>query len=267
MKVVLGSGSFGTVVLAEYKEAESERYALKLLSKCDVMETGQLRHVLDERKLLSKMDSPFILKMSGTYQTPHRLVFVTEVLECGDLWSIIYEVPEHYDERGLSRDVASFYSASLILALAHVHENGIVFRDLKPENVMLDAKGYIRLIDFGFAKVVPFTKEDKEKNETVVHAKTYTLCGTPEYLAPEFIFNLGHDASSDLWALGVVIHEMTMACTPFTPKRQGDMTELFTNIATVKRNGLRLSPEIQNKPHGPQAAALITQLLKPEPSE
>ena len=108
MKVVLGSGSFGTVVLAEYKEAESERYALKLLSKCDVMETGQLRHVLDERKLLSKMDSPFILKMSGTYQTPHRLVFVTEVLECGDLWSIIYEVPEHYDERGLSRDVASF---------------------------------------------------------------------------------------------------------------------------------------------------------------
>jgi len=270
MKCVLGSGSFGVVVLAEYKDAgqtQAQRFALKLLSKCDVMETGQLRHVLDERKLLSQMDSPFILKMYGTYQTPHRLVVVTEVLECGDLWSVIYDVPEHYDARGLKKEVASFYSASLILALAHVHENGIVFRDLKPENVMLDSKGYIRIIDFGFAKVVPFTKEDKEKGELVVHAKTYTLCGTPEYLAPEFIFNLGHDASSDLWALGVVIHEMTMACTPFTPRRQGDMTELFTNIATVKRNGLRLSAEIQKKPHGSQAAALITQLLKPEPSE
>ena len=96
---------------------------------------------------------------------------------------------------------------------------------------------------------------------------TDIVCVVVEYLAPEFIFNLGHDASSDLWALGVVIHEMTMACTPFTPRRQGDMTELFNNIATVKRNGLRLSPDIMKKSHGPQAAALITQLLKPEPSE
>lgn len=178
MKSILGGGSFGVVVLADYKEnGVTESFALKLLSKSDVMETGQLRHVLDERRLLGLMDCLFILRLYGTYQTPHRLVMVTEVMRCGDLWSIIYEIPIHYDARSLPRSLATFYSASLVLALAHIHQKGIVFRDLKPENVMLDVSGYLRLIDFGFAKVVPFTKE--VKGEMVVHPKTYTLCGTP----------------------------------------------------------------------------------------
>lgn len=265
MKHVLGSGSFGVVILAEYKpskEATPITLALKCLSKFSVVETGQLRHVLDERKLLASMDSPFILHLYGTYQTPHQLVMVTEALDCGDLWSILYETAPFCDENSLSLGLTQFYCASLVLALDHAHSKGVVYRDLKPENIILDSRGYLRLIDFGFAKKVPYTKIGADGKEHV-YSKTFTLCGTPEYLAPELIFNLGHDQTSDLWALGVLLHEMLMCITPFAPKRQDNVTELFTNIAMVKKNGLKLDKRLDRK--GDAVKSLIIQLLSPEP--
>ena len=142
------------------------------------MDTGQLKHVADERKLLAKMKSPFILKLYGTFQTPHKIVFVTEILECGDLWGIIHEVDEFVDNRGLPPALVVFYTACLVLGLAYIHEKGVAYRDLKPENVMLDRQGYLRIIDFGFAKVIPYT-ESTMSGTVVVHSKSYTLCGTP----------------------------------------------------------------------------------------
>lgn len=180
-KFILGSGSFGVVTLAEYKadkNAAPMLCALKSLSKLAVIETGQLRHVLDERKILAFMDSPFILKLYGTYQTPHQLVMVTEPLNCGDLWSVIYETPPFCDNCGIPFELAAFYTTCLVHGLSHIHEKGVVFRDLKPENIMLDEKGYLRIIDFGFSKKVPYTKTDAH-GEVKVYAKTYTLCGTP----------------------------------------------------------------------------------------
>jgi CRP-like cAMP-binding protein len=181
MKYVLGSGSFGVVTLAEYRADKSQpptNYALKSLSKLAVIETGQLRHVMDERRILSIMDSHFILKLYGTYQTPHQLVMVTEPLNCGDLWSVIYETPPFCDNCGIPFSLCAFYTTNLILGLSHIHEKGVIFRDLKPENIMLDEKGYLRIIDFGFSKKVPYTKTDAN-GEVKVYAKTYTLCGTP----------------------------------------------------------------------------------------
>lgn len=181
MKYILGSGSFGVVTLAEYRADKNHppiNYALKSLSKLAVIETGQLRHVLDERKILAIMDSPFILKLFGTYQTPHQLVMVTEPLNCGDLWSVVYETPPFCDNCGLPFNLCAFYTTNLVLGLAHIHEKGVVFRDLKPENIMLDERGYLRIIDFGFSKRVPYTKVDAN-GEVKVYAKTYTLCGTP----------------------------------------------------------------------------------------
>lgn len=180
LKYVLGSGSFGIVTLAEYRENPQtvETFALKSLSKVAVIETGQLRHVLDERRLLGSMNSPFVLKLFGTYQTPHQLVMVTEPLNCGDLWCVIYETSPYSENEGISLALARTYAAILVLGLAHVHEQGVVYRDLKPENIMVDELGYLRIIDFGFAKKVPYTKVDS-RGEMRVHPKTYTLCGTP----------------------------------------------------------------------------------------
>ena len=268
-KFILGSGSFGVVTLAEYKQDKNSPpllCALKSLSKLAVIETGQLRHVLDERRILAYMDSPFILKLYGTYQTPHQLVMVTEPLNCGDLWSVIYETAPFCDNCGVPFDLAAFYTTCLVHGLSHIHEKGVVFRDLKPENIMLDEKGYLRIIDFGFSKKVPYTKTDAH-GEVKVYAKTYTLCGTPEYLSPELIFNLGHNHASDLWALGVIVYEMLMAVTPFAPKRPDNVTELFTNIAMVKKNGLVLSSRIDQHAGNPQARLLIGAILKADPSE
>ena len=184
VKQCLGCGSFGSVTLAQY--AGKEMFALKTLGKAHLLDTGQLKHVLDEQRLLSKMKCPFILKLFGTYQTDHKLVFVTEVLECGDLWGIIHEVDEHVMNRGLPAPLVTFYTASLILALAYIHEKGIAYRDLKPENIMLDKNGYLRIIDFGFAKVIPYT-ETSATGEVVVHSKSYTLCGTPGNFYPIMI--------------------------------------------------------------------------------
>jgi CRP-like cAMP-binding protein len=236
---VRGSGSFGTVVIAsrtDSSEPIKPMYALKLLFKTVVVKTGQLRHVLDERNLLAMMSNPFIVAYNGSYQTPDELIIVTEVLDGPDLWTIIYETPPYNRRRGLPFAMAQFYAASILFGLAHIHELGVVYRDLKPENIMTDVQGYIRIIDFGFAKTVPFVKTDPVTGESKVHARTYTLCGTPEYLAPEFIFNLGHNQSADLWAYGVLVHEMVMGVTPFTPTNQNDVTQLFTNIALVQVN-------------------------------
>lgn len=260
---VLGKGSYGVVALAKYAETGAE-YALKILSKCNIIETGQLRHVLDERKLLAKMSSIFILKLFGTYQTPDDLVFVTEKLDRGDLWSVIYETP-HF-KKSFPAPLIRFYTASIVLALAHIHQKKIAYRDLKPENIMIDSTGYIRIIDFGFAKKIPYTAVDADGNSKV-YVKSYTLCGTPEYLAPEFIYNSGNDKAVDLWALGVMIHEMYLFKTPFTPKKPNDMTELFVNIASVKKVGLNLSSSIDSKDGSPHARMLISQLLKPEPTD
>ena len=268
MKHVLGSGSFGVVIYAESREDPSGKthYALKVLSKVDVLATGQLRHVTDERRLLAQMESPFILKLYGTYQTPHQIVFVTEAITNGDMWSVIYE-PPFYNKSGLPPKLILFYSASIVMALSHIHSKGMAYRDLKPENIMIDSKGYIRLIDFGFAKTIPYTKLDETTGESKVYAKSYTLCGTPEYLAPEFVFNLGHDHSADLWALGIMIYEMYMTATPFAPKRVDNITELFNNIAVTKTNGVRLPPKLEERSKGKVAGDIVLHLLRPEPSE
>ena len=179
VKYVLGSGSFGTVTMAEYRDGSPNPkcYALKSLSKAVIVETGQVRHIIDERKLLSTMRSRFILKLYGAYQTPHQLIMVTEVLECGDLWSVLYERSNN-TEKGLPPDLVQFYTTILVLGLSHIHEKGIAYRDLKPENVMVDNTGYLRIIDFGFGKKIPFSTVEWN-GEVKVHAKSFTLCGTP----------------------------------------------------------------------------------------
>jgi len=161
--------------------------------------------------------------------------------------------------------LATFYTASLVLALSHIHSHGVVYRDLKPENVMLGSNGYIKVIDFGLAKKVPYTKVVGDE-ATVCH-KTYTLCGTPEYLAPEIICNLGYDRGVDIWSLGILLYEMIMQATPFAVitneggDTKEDITALFTNIAMVKRIGVQY-PDKWNKSVSYVTTSLVTDLLQ-----
>jgi len=148
-----------------------------------------------------------------------------------------------------------------------MHTKGVAYRDLKPENIMVDAAGYLRLIDLGFAKKIPFAVE-LPSGEIQVHPKSYTMCGTPEYLAPEFIFNTGHDHSADYWAFGVLAFELVAGHTPFAPPgAEADMTHLFTSIACVKRDGVRFPADFDDKARGGRLRDLVEKLLRPEPSQ
>ena len=264
---LLGQGGYGTVMKGRYN-GESEIYAVKTLAKTTVVAKKQEQHIMNEKNLLASFSSPFILQLYGTYQTPKALVLVTEFLDRGDLWSCMYENDTYPEEDGgLPCDLIQFYFASVVIAMAYIHSRKVAYRDLKPENIMLDSSGYIRLIDFGFAKKIPFVTVDK-KGKRVVQHKSNTMCGTPEYLAPEFIFCEGNDHGADLWALGVLLHEMLIQTTPFVVDDCEDIQKMFTRIATVKKTPIALDLEIDEKCGGStHARELIFKLLQGDPRD
>ena len=263
----LGQGGYGTVMRGKY-EGDDTDYAVKFLAKTTIVAKKQEQHVMNEKNLLASFSSPFILRLYGTYQTPTALVLVTENLDRGDLWSCMYENETYPEEDGgLPHDLIQFYFASVVIAMSYIHTRKVAFRDLKPENIMLDSKGYIRLIDFGFAKKIPFETVDK-KGKKVIQHKSNTMCGTPEYLAPEFIFCEGNDHGADLWALGVLLHEMLIQTTPFVVDDCEDIQKMFTRIATVKKTPIALDREIDEKCDGsPFARELIFKLLQGDPRD
>lgn len=216
IKHILGSGSFGYVAYAEYteKEAAPKRfsfknftegrnsariskdssrsssaigsrdeddkpagYALKLFSKNEVVATGQVEQIINEKRILSSLRNRFILRLFGTTQSSNHLYIVTEVLDCGDLWELLY-IKNPNPRNSLPPDLITFYAASIILGLDYMHEKGFAHRDIKPENIMLDVRGYLRIIDFGFCKAIPYTETLPGGKERVM-AKSFTLCGTP----------------------------------------------------------------------------------------
>lgn len=252
MLSVLGSGSFGTVLLAEY---ESRTYAIKKLPKSRICKT-EFDQVVLEKQILMQMDDPFILRLYGTCQTNNELYFVTEALEHGDLYSAIYE-----GER-LTHDACVFYGAGVILGLDFIHRKNVVFRDLKPENIMIGSNGYPKIIDFGLAKQLPYMKMENGIMRT--YSKCHTLCGTPEYVAPELIRNKGYDAAIDIWGFGVMLYEMICRRTPFMDcKKDADyVTKLFTNILMCADHGIEISNKIDKKTDGTSNARdLFSQLL------
>ena len=194
----LGMGGFGRVELIQDKENKNRTYALKCLIKQHVVETKQQEHVFNEKKILMMLNSPFIITLYKTFKDKRFVYFLMEVCLGGELWTILRD-KDYFDE-----PTSRFYTACVVEGFDYLHARGIVFRDLKPENLLLDAKGYVKLVDFGFAKRVPSG------------TKTWTFCGTPEYVAPEIILNKGHDCSADYWSLGVLIYELMTGNPPFT---------------------------------------------------
>ncbi|CAD8183052.1 unnamed protein product [Paramecium octaurelia] len=190
----LGTGSFGRVRLAKQK-SNNKYVALKILKKIEILRLKQVDHIISEFNILKQVKHPFLIEMSGYTQDERYLYFVLEYIQGGELFTYLRNAGTVQNEE------AQFYSAQVVLMFEYLHTKNIVYRDLKPENLLVQSDGYLKLTDFGFAKVV----EDR----------TYTLCGTPEYLAPEILLNKGHSKPVDWWCLGIFLYEMLAGIDPF----------------------------------------------------
>lgn len=191
----LGTGSFGRVRLGKEKST-GQYFALKVLKKAEILRLKQVDHVMSELSILRQIKHPFVVNLHGYTQDNRYLYLVLEYVSGGELFTYLRGVGR------LENDHARLYAAQITTIFEYLHSKNIIYRDLKPENLLIAADGYLRLTDFGFAKVV--------------EGRTYTLCGTPEYLAPEILLNKGHGKPVDWWTLGIIIYEMLAGIDPFS---------------------------------------------------
>uniref|UniRef100_A0A8C3LHI3 cGMP-dependent protein kinase n=1 Tax=Chrysolophus pictus TaxID=9089 RepID=A0A8C3LHI3_CHRPC len=193
----LGVGGFGRVELVKVKN-ENVAFAMKCIKKKHVVDTKQQEHIYSEKKILEQICSPFIVKLYRTFKDSKYVYMLLEACLGGELWSLLR------DRGSFDEPTTKFCVGCVTEALDYLHHIEIVYRDLKPENLILDAEGYIKLVDFGFAKKIGSGQ------------KTWTFCGTPEYVAPEVILSKGHDFSVDFWSLGILVYELLTGSPPFS---------------------------------------------------
>eukprot|EP00501_MAST-03F_sp_TOSAG23-6_P002415 GSMAST32.ASY1.ANO1.2524.1 assembled CDS len=236
----LGAGTYGNVYLATHK-ATGNYVAVKAIHKSHLLDTNQEENITRERDaLICFKGSTFIMDLLGTWQDEKTLYFITEYIAGGDMWHLITSLG------GLQSSMARVYVTILTSALKRVHEAGFAHRDIKLENILLCKDGYIKLVDFGFAKrIKPGTK-------------TSTLVGTPEYLAPEIILATGHNKAVDYWALGIIAYELIHHQTPFVSE---DQMTMFSRIVHCNKT-LSFHPNVEGKAtHG-----FVTALLNKNPA-
>lgn len=199
----VGTGHFGRVVFALHKPSK-KYYALKILEKSKVINSNQLQHVKNEKKILQCVSFPFLVNLKFNFKDNANLYMALDFVPGGEMFSHLQTC------RKFNESMARFYTAQVVLSFEYLHHLGIIYRDLKPENLLLDSRGYLKITDFGFAKKID-------------HRRTWTRCGTTEYLAPEVVLRKGYNYSVDWWTVGILLYEMTNGQPPFRDKNPEDV--------------------------------------------
>uniref|UniRef100_A0A8C9X4T6 protein kinase C n=1 Tax=Sander lucioperca TaxID=283035 RepID=A0A8C9X4T6_SANLU len=235
---VLGRGHFGKVLLAEYKKS-GKLYAIKALKKGDIVTRDEVDSLMCEKRIFEVINTsqhPFLVNLYGCFQTADHVCFVMAYSPGGDLMT-------HIHTSVFTEKQAWFYSSCVLLGLEFLHQNKIVYRDLKLDNLLMDADGFVRIADFGLCK------------EGMGHGdRTTTFCGTPEFLAPEVLTDNNYTRSVDWWGLGVLIYEMLVGESPFPGD---DEEEVFDSIVN---NDVRYPRFLS-----PESMSLIQKLLQKTP--
>ncbi|KAK4529412.1 hypothetical protein CCYA_CCYA01G0269 [Cyanidiococcus yangmingshanensis] len=280
---LLGKGDVGRVYLVLLK-GTTKLYAMKVLTKEEMIARNKVKRVLTEREILATAHHPFIVTMYASFQTKDRLYFIMEYCAGGEFFRVLQRQPN----KRLPEDAVRFYAAEVLLALEYLHHMGFIYRDLKPENILMRADGHIALTDFDLSKqahpVSPrvikhqMTLLDRMKgalsgnrgsrsnlqdleivdSEPVLPYATNSFVGTEEYIAPEVIQGVGHTSDVDWWTFGILLYEMLTGTTPFKGSYQD---ETFNNIVHGNirfDESLHLSQECKN---------LIKRLLKRDASK
>jgi len=234
---VIGKGTLGKVMQVRKKDTE-RIYALKIIKKADVVARNEIEHMIAERQVLAQMHHPYIVNLKFSFQSEDKLYLVLSFVNGGELF-------HHLQEAGRFDEYRSkFYAAELLTALEYLHNYNIIYRDVKPENILLDYSGHIALCDFGLCKL-HMTKGEK----------TNTFCGTPEYLAPELLVGDGYTNVVDWWTLGILLYEMLAGLPPFYSE---DVNEMYRRTVEDELT----FPDVIS----PLAQDLLSKLLEKDPN-
>lgn len=242
---LLGSGSFGRVHLTQNENKTDELFALKALTRHYIVLNGWEKMVENERnamlELSTLVQSPFLLKLFNSFSDSKNIYLLLELCEGGDLYNLIHATRD----KKLDENVAKFYFGNVVLGLEAMQCRDIVYRDLKPENLMIDKTGYVKIADFGLAKKT---------------LRTFTVCGTPEYMTPETLMSRGHGLAVDWWAAGILLFEVLHGCTPFAARESVDVYE---KILAHKEVDDLVFPDDETV-FSPAAKDMIRHLLHPK---
>ena len=207
---MLGRGSYGKVFLVEKKDTH-ELFALKVINKIDVINKNSFENLKNEKLIMQKIKHALVVNLEYCFASPSHVFFAMEFKEGGELY-------RHLRKLGVfSEESARFYACQILMALCYLHDNNIMYRDMKPENILLDRNGNACLVDFGISKIInPKTS-------------THSYVGTPDYVAPEILTQKGHNKAVDIWCFGILLYEMVSGHVPFYNKSQSVMLRSIIN--------------------------------------
>ncbi|ELP89072.1 serine/threonine protein kinase ppk14, putative [Entamoeba invadens IP1] len=259
---MIGRGNVGHVYLVQLNNT-SHYFAMKVRSKAAMTQQNKTDRVTTEREILKTTHHPFLTHLYWSFSTEKCFYFVMDYCAGGNFYRALRKTPHKF----LPEEPARFYLAEILLALEYLHLNGIIYRDLKPENVLLNSSGHIMLSDFDLSKTEP-TKENVVDVIKAAHEKfkkepdfiTNSFVGTAEYLAPEVLVGFGYSAQVDWWTFGILMYEILYGRTPFFNRNRDTV---FSNIL----DGELMFPKTWTYPISTNAKDLMRELLQNDPEK